>query len=106
MIQTNEWKNRCPSAQDKGIEVVLGRITPHEPKFAPVLSPGAFLQGWTLALARSLWVGCAGFFTAQQRGWGLSPGKETPKERGSVVGIFSGGSGIPSQHRKATCACS
>lgn len=49
----------APVLRSKGIEMAIDRMTPHEYKFTAVLSPAAFLQGWTLVLARSSWMGCA-----------------------------------------------
>lgn len=89
--------------RSKGREMAADRITPHESKCAAVLSPAAFLQGWTSALARQSWMGVQGLLHCAIERLGAQPCQGN--SGGSAAGIFLGGSGIPSQHRKAACTC-
>lgn len=105
MYKQMRGKVSAPVLRSKGTEMVIDRITPHEYKFAAVLSPAAFLQGWTLALAGSPWMGRAGVLHCSAVRLGAQSWQGGCQGEGLCSRDFLGESGIPSQHRKATCAC-
>lgn len=92
--------------RSKGIEMAIDRITPHDCKFAAVLSPAAFLQGWTLVFAMRSWMGVYRDATCATERLGAQPSVLSRRLLGTLKQGFScGRSEIPLQHREAMCTC-